>query len=206
MAATYRKIFRGNFDTKLFAIPSTRAGANANATMRAGVCHSLRNRAKAWKGIHERSSQVAGLSVMKQLVLGLALAVALVVSSGCGGGSSGGSGLQPGTNGCTTFTDATAPSASRVINFGGSGNVYDPKCLAIATNQQVTFSGSFTIHPLRPGLAPSQSGGTPGSSNNPIQSISSGSSAQVVFGTAGTYPYYCSAHESQGMFGAIQVR
>ena len=144
---------------------------------------------------------------MKQLVSGFTIAVALVVSSGCGGGSSGGSGLQPGTNGCTTFTDATAPSASRVINFGGSlNNAYDPKCLAIATNQQVTFSGSFTIHPLRPGLAPSQSGGTPGSSNNPIQSISSGSSAQVVFGTAGTYPYYCSAHESQGMFGAIQVR
>jgi plastocyanin len=144
---------------------------------------------------------------VKQLVSGLTIALALVVSSGCGGGSSGSTGLQPGTNGCTSFTDATAPGASRVINFGGNlGNAYDPKCLAIAANQQVTFNGSFTTHPLRPGLAPSQSGGTPGSPNNPIQSTSSGSSAPFAFVNAGTYPYYCSAHESLGMFGAIQVR
>ena len=143
---------------------------------------------------------------MKLLVSGLTIAVGLVVSSGCGGGSSGGTGPLPGTNGCTSFTDATAASASRVINFGGSlGNTYDQKCLAIAANQQVTFNGSFTTHPLRPGLAPSQPGGT-ASPNNPIQSMSSGNSAQFAFANAGTYPYYCSAHEAQGMFGAIQVR
>lgn len=162
---------------------------------------------KPWMGIHESLSQVAGPSVMKQLVSGLTVGVALVVLSGCGGGSSGTTGPQPGTNGCTNFTDATAPGASRVINFGGNlGNVYDQKCLAIAANQQVTFNGSFTLHPLRPGLAPSQSGGTPGSPNNPIQSTSSGSSAQFAFANAGTYPYYCTVHEGIGMFGAIQVR
>jgi plastocyanin len=172
--------------------------------MRLGLCHSLRNRAKAWKEIHESSSQVAGLSVMKQLISGFTIAFALAVLSGCGGGSSS-TGPQPGTNGCTSFTDATAAGASRVINFGGNlGNTYDQKCLAIAVNQQVTFSGSFTTHPLSPGLAPSRPGGTD-SQNNPIRSTSSGSSASFTFVNAGTYPYYCTAHQSQGMYGAIQV-
>src|SRR5713101_4360284 len=132
---------------------------------------------------------------MKQLLLGLALTVVVAVWVACGS-SSGGIGLQPGINGCTSFTDATAQSASRTINFGGSrGNVYDPKCLAIAATQQVTLTGSFADHPLRPGLAPSQAGGPDaGSPNNPIQSTTSGSSTLFTFATAGTYPYYCSLH------------
>ncbi len=144
---------------------------------------------------------------MKQLLLGLTLTVVVAVGLACSGGG-GGIGLQPGINGCTSFTDATAASASRTINFGGSrGNTYDQKCLAIAVGQQVTWTGSFADHPLRPGLAPSQAGGPDaGSPNNPIQSTSSGSSSQFIFATAGTYPYYCSAHEGQGMFGVVQVR
>jgi plastocyanin len=143
---------------------------------------------------------------MKQLILGLAMTAVVAVWVGCG--SSGGTGVQPGINGCTSFTDATAASALRTINFGGSlGNVYDPKCLAIAAGQQASWTGSFSAHPLRPGLAPSQaSGGDAGSPNNPIQTATSGNSMQVTFVTAGTYPYYCSAHEGQGMFGAVQVR
>ncbi len=143
---------------------------------------------------------------MKQLLLGLALAMVMAVWLGCG--SNGSTSLQPGINGCTSFTDATAPGASRAINFGGSlGNVYDQKCLAISANQQVMFNGAFSSHPLRAGLAPSQSGGPDaGSPNTPIQSTSNGTSAQFTFVTIGTYPYFCSVHEGQNMFGAIQVR
>src|SRR5215475_10106744 len=139
---------------------------------------------------------------MKHVISGFALAVALV---GLGCGSSNNVGLKPGINGCTSFNSVTAPAT---INFGGNfGNVYDQPCIAVSANQQVTFSGPFSAHPLRPGLAPSQSGGPDaGSPNNPIQSISSGNSAQFTFVNTGTYPFYCSLHESLGMFGAIQVR
>ena len=139
---------------------------------------------------------------MKHVIAGFALALAMV---GLGCGSSNNVGLKPGINGCTSFTNATAQAT---INFGGNlGNVYDQPCIAISANQQVTFSGSFSAHPLRPGLAPSQSGGPDaGSPNNPIQGISSGTSAQFTFVATGTYPFYCSLHEGTGMFGAIQVR
>ena len=139
---------------------------------------------------------------MKHVIAGFALALAMV---GLGCGSSNNVGLKPGINGCTSFTNATAPAT---INFGGNlGNVYDQPCIAISANQQVTFSGSFSAHPLRPGLAPSQSGGPDaGSPNNPILSTSTGTSARFTFVNTGTYPYYCSVHEGVGMFGAIQVR
>ncbi len=143
---------------------------------------------------------------MKQLLLALAMIGMIALCAACG--SSGGSPLLPGINGCTSFTDATAQSTSRTINFGGNlGNVYDQKCLLVAAGQQVTWTGSFSVHPLRPGLAPSQSGGPDaGSPNSPIQSTTSGNSATFTFVAAGTYPYYCSVHEGQGMFGAVQVR
>jgi plastocyanin len=107
-----------------------------------------------------------------------------------------------GVNGCTSFTNGT------IINFGDAlGNHYAPNCLAIAVGQTVTFMGSFTAHPMNPGQAPSQAGGDPGSSSgNAIRSTSSGTSAPFTFGTAGTFPYYCTLHEGRGMFGAIQVR
>ncbi len=141
---------------------------------------------------------------MKQLLLALAMIGMIALCAACG--SSGGSPLLPGINGCTSFTDAQ--STSRTINFGGNlGNTYDQKCLLVAANQTVTWTGSFSSHPLRPGLAPSQSGGPDaGSPNNPIPSTTSGNSQNVTFISAGTYPYYCSVHEGQGMFGAVQVR
>src|SRR6516164_6734984 len=140
---------------------------------------------------------------MKHVIAGFALALAMV---GLGCGSSNNVGLKPGINGCTSFTNATAPAT---INFGGNlGNVYDQPCIAISANQMVTFNGSFDAHPLRPGLAPSQSGGPDaGSPNNPIQATSSGTSVvPFMFPSAGVYPFYCSLHQGQGMFGAVQVR
>jgi plastocyanin len=85
------------------------------------------------------------------------------------------------------------------------GNAFSPNCLAVAAGQQVTFTGSFTTHPLAPGAAASAGGGA-GSPNNPIQSMTSGNTVTFTFPTAGTYPYFCSAHQNLGMYGAIQVR
>ena len=127
---------------------------------------------------------------------------------GCGSSNSGTVGLQAGINGCTSFPDMTGPGSMRTVNFGGNlGNTYAPPCMGIAVNQSVTFSGAFNLHPLMPGLAPSQQGGPDaGSPNNPIQATNSGNSSTFGFPTAGVYPFYCSLHQGQGMFGAIQVR
>jgi len=155
-----------------------------------------------WAGCSEEAFDEGDF--MKFLVaLAITGSVAVLVS--CGGSSN--SNTPSAVNGCTTFTDATGASASRTINFGGSslGNAYSPNCLAVAAGQQVTFTGSFTTHPLAPGAAASAGGGA-GSPNNPIQGMTSGNTVTFTFSTAGTYPYLCSAHQSLGMYGAIQVR
>jgi plastocyanin len=142
---------------------------------------------------------------MRQFLLGGSLIVLTLTGVGCG--SSSGSSAQPGINGCTTFTNATAASAPRTINFGGTvGNAYDQKCLAVAPGQSVMWIGSFSAHPLQPGLAPSQQGGADaGSPNNPIQTTNTGTSVAFTFATPGVYPYYCSVHQAQGMFGTVAV-
>ncbi len=137
---------------------------------------------------------------MRLIILGCSIIVGALTGIGCGSSS-----LLPGINGCTTFTNATMTSASRTINFGGSlGNAYDQKCLAVAAGQSVIWSGDFSAHPLQPGLAPSQQAGADaGSPNNPIQSTNSGNSVTFTFATPGYYPYYCSLHQAQGMFGTV---
>ena len=135
--------------------------------------------------------------------------IAMFAAIGCGSSSPGTIGLQPGINGCTNFPDMSGPGEMRNINFGGNlGNIYAPPCMGIGIGQSVRFIGSFDAHPLRPGLAPSQQGGPDaGSPNNPIQATSSGTSVvPFMFPSAGVYPFYCSLHQGQGMFGAVQVR
>ncbi len=154
---------------------------------------------------------------MQTLRICAALAASVLVSAGlgaCGGSGSGYSGTgstgntppQSGSsgssvNGCTSYTDATADSASRTVTFTYPS--YSPKCLMIAAGQSVTFSGSFSSHPLTPGVAPDSSGTA--SPNNPIPATSSGSSLTVSFPNPGTYPYYCALHFAAGMTGVIQV-
>src|SRR5260370_12426055 len=137
------------------------------------------------------------------VVLAITVSVAVLVS--CGGSSN--SNTPSAVNGCMNFTDATGASASRTINFGGAslGNAYSPNCLAVAAGQQVTFTGSFSTHPLAPGAAASARG-VAGRPNNPLQGITLGITVTFTFPAAGTYPYFCSAHQNLGMYWATQVR
>ena len=105
-------------------------------------------------------------------------------------------------NGCTTYTDHTGASDSRVIAFANFQ--YTPPCMKILAGQTVTFSGSFGGHPLMPGV-PSSTTGT-SSPNNPITAASSGSTLAVTFPTTGDYGYYCNFHFGNGMYGAIEVQ
>jgi plastocyanin len=68
----------------------------------------------------------------------------------------------------------------------------------------VTFTGSFSGHPLRGGVAPGETG--TGATQNPIANIAAGTSMPFTFPAPGLYPYYCVFHAGSGMVGVIQVR
>ena len=68
-------------------------------------------------------------------------------------------------------------------------------CAKTKVGDTVTFAGDFTIHPLAP-----LGGDTPSF----IKATSTGSTAEFVPTTPGTYGFVCSAHPGI-MFGAIQV-
>jgi plastocyanin len=114
-------------------------------------------------------------------------------------------------NGCSnaaSFVDKSGAGTSRVVSFGGQNGSgvysYLPQCMLIAAGQTVTFQGDFSAHPLRPGLAPGGSGTA--SSNSPITNQDSGTTADITFPTAGTYPYYCQNHHGMGMYGSIKAQ
>jgi len=118
----------------------------------------------------------------------------------------------PGTvNGCGSGDFAPAATAGDArIQYGDPlGLVYSPKCLTISAGQSVTFFGdtsqgsNFGVHPLRPGGA---SGSDPGAGGNPISAQNNGATYTVAFPAAGTYGYFCLAHEGMGMYGAVQVK
>lgn len=73
--------------------------------------------------------------------------------------------------------------------------VVAPRCVQIKAGQSVTWTGSFSTHPL---LADQ------GDKPNPISTAdTSGASANVTFPTPGTYGFKCQVHPT--MTGAVLV-
>ena len=108
-------------------------------------------------------------------------------------------------HGCTAFVDRTADGADRTVGF--TNFRYDPACMLVAAGQRVTFSGDFSVHQFRPGVAPSRvASDPPAPAGNPMTARDEGTSATFEPPAAGTYPYYCLDHEGTGMYGAIRVR
>ncbi len=85
---------------------------------------------------------------------------------------------------CGTFDDLTAPSANRTITFGSSG--YSPRCIRVGTNQNVTWSGNFFLHPLVQFCGPSDAQLT--------TTLGTMKTAQLF--DFGTYGYRCADHPS----------
>ena len=79
--------------------------------------------------------------------------------------------------------------------FGAAPKQYVNHCAKTKVGDTVTFAGDFTLHPLAP-----LGGDTPSF----IKATSTGSTAEFVPTTPGTYGFVCSAHPGI-MFGAIQV-
>ncbi len=111
----------------------------------------------------------------------------------------------PTLNGCAPadYVDLST-MATPTVTF--TNFAYTPKCATISAGQSVVFSGSFQAHPLAKGtVTGATTDPTAGSANSPI-SNGTGNSKTIAFPTAGTYPYYCTAHTAQGMVGSIHVK
>ena len=113
-------------------------------------------------------------------------------SGGAGGGSGGDPGC-PGFAGCTSFVEP----ASADVTFPNGNMTYSPKCMRVHFGQRVTFTGSFSNHPLTQACGPAA-----------VLAPGLGQTAQFMFTATGTYGYYCAMHgapSGAGMSGAIEV-
>jgi plastocyanin len=111
-------------------------------------------------------------------------------------------------NGCTTASakNRTAPTADRTVEF--AEYFYDPQCMRIRAGQAVTFAstlgGDFDTHPLVGGRVVGDS--AIADPTSPIPVTAEGTTKDVTFPNAGTFPYYCGAHGVLNrMFGVIYV-
>ena len=150
-----------------------------------------------------------------QWVGGAFIAVALSSGAGCGddagqvvgsggSGGAGGSGGMPVTvNGCNS-NSAVDMTATSTITIAFAGIEYTPQCVRIKSGTTIIFSGNFANHPLAGGEVIGTTG-TP-DRGSPIPETNSGNELKfTLMSIPNAYPYYCTAHVSQGMMGAIFV-
>jgi plastocyanin len=112
-------------------------------------------------------------------------------------------------NGCdpATAADLTGQAAVSIAFGGATGLAFSPRCIRVSVGTSVTFNGAFTFHPLLAGLVeglvltPAAAGSTP----LPTSALSTGTTATFTMTPAGAYGYYCTAHATLGMNGAIFV-
>jgi plastocyanin len=127
---------------------------------------------------------------------------------GSGACSAGGAPAFVPAHGCdpAALTDMTG-MASVTIEAGYimSVFVYQPNCLLVSCSTTVTFhiadGTSFQIHPLQGGVSPTAD------PESPFGFVNDAMLMEKSFELAerGSYPYYCTAHASVGMAGAVYV-
>jgi plastocyanin len=105
-------------------------------------------------------------------------------------------------NGCTAAAavDLTAAGATRTIVL--TDDVFTPKCSKIKVGQSVTWTGSFSDHPLAPGII--RTGSVETQPGSPIPSVTNGTTRTVAFPAAGDWAFYCTDH-SPAMSGVVYV-
>jgi plastocyanin len=120
-------------------------------------------------------------------------------SCGTGGGTATGdadAGLCDSTMKCpagSSYVDATACSASRVVNFGADGGFSaDPQCLKIKAGQQVTFH-TGQLHPIGQNCGPV----------NGLLQADMTSTKTLTFNVPGDYGYYCTIHDFLGFITVV---
>jgi len=89
------------------------------------------------------------------------------------------------------------------------GLAFSPKRLSIAAGQSVTFFGEHDagLQLRRPSAASRRrERQRSGRRREPDRCSERGLEYTVAFPAAGTYGYFCQAHEGMGMYGAVQVK
>lgn len=98
--------------------------------------------------------------------------------------------------GCAAYDDFSAAGAQREVTFASLE--YSPRCMKIAAGQSVTFTGSFSMHPLEQACGPASE----------IARTTSGTTGSFRFDTPGEYGYFCTRHGTAtgtGMAGSVRV-
>jgi plastocyanin len=113
--------------------------------------------------------------------------------------------VQADVNGCSVLTALDLRGQSdATIEFGGvHGLTYSPPCIRVDRATTVTFSGSFTNHPLVGGRVVGSA--TIPEPTSPITPTSTGTTASFLFSNLGEFGYYCDFHALAAMYGAVLV-
>jgi len=108
-------------------------------------------------------------------------------------------------NGCDVATaqDLTAQSAV-TVTFANGNLSYAPRCIKVKVGTSITLNGNFGFHPTIGGVVVNNTP-TPASSGPFAQVTSTGNTKTYAMSQAGTFPYYCQPHATQGMTAAVFV-
>jgi plastocyanin len=110
-------------------------------------------------------------------------------------------------------TGGRASAQPKSVEIDGTAqSKWEPADAKVAVGGTVTFKvAGGPPHPVLPGKAPN-AGGSPSGDNSfdasacGLDKMSTvGATCKVTFDKAGTYPYFCQVHFSQGMVGTITV-
>lgn len=117
-------------------------------------------------------------------------------------GGAGGGSTEPIINNCKQ-SSAEDFTAMTKVTIDVQGLSYVPGCIRVKAGTQVTFNAMFSIHPLQGGTV---TNGVPKpDANSPITLTNTGTTTMFTLSNAGDVPYYCTAHATSGMMGAIFV-
>jgi plastocyanin len=121
------------------------------------------------------------MKIMKKAVSLASVLGLMALASACGGSSD------------NTCTAASATATNSVV---ASDYAFSPSCIMVAVGSTVTWTNSSqTAHTVTRTSSPE-------SFDLPLPA---GGTVTHTFATAGTYPYFCTPHESLGMTGTVIV-
>jgi plastocyanin len=106
-------------------------------------------------------------------------------------------------NGCdVTNTMNLTGIPSTTVTFSGAS--YNPKCIRVSQGTNVTFSGSFSFHPLL-GAEIVNNMLIPAGSGPFVPVTNTGTMKTFAMSATGTFPYVCTSHWPSGMTGTVFV-
>lgn len=124
-------------------------------------------------------------------IKGCLIAAVMLVAYGCGSSTS--SGSDGGASGGCTASSAVATTSVTVKDFS-----FDPACISVKAGDTVTWTNTgASNHTV------TSDSGAPVSFDS--GALGGAGTFSFAFTAAGTVPYHCTPHQSQGMTGTVIV-